>query len=359
MASPAGPGLLTSTAFPRLSTLASSTTFRKWSSSDQQALFRKSETRLLHTHTSLWNARVLTMAAARERARRVAEVKELLGDDLRQVLAVEGAESFFVDSNIRRYLEANDNDVVTAAALLQAAMVWREERDVHKVRARLVAVCATGRQPALSDLAHYESVCAEFMVGALTVFSKAKRGDLFSTNLLGRSDPLAGIRSVSGDIFDVFWIEWLESLNVQLTQLQHERDVAASSMAASAASSSGSRGGSGGAGPGGPPATTQTCTTTAATLSRLHLLLDFRDLGTAHLGGTCMSFFLQHIARGAWKCYPECIGSMYCTSTNWIFQGTLALIRPFAPQKVKFKCAERSAARRSPLSRHGARLCSP
>jgi len=39
---------------------------------------------------------------------------------------------------------------------------------LHSVRARLMEVCATGRQPALSDLTHYETVCAEFFVGAFS-----------------------------------------------------------------------------------------------------------------------------------------------------------------------------------------------
>ena len=294
---------------------------------------------------------------ARERARRVAEVKELLGDDLAKVLAREGAESYFVDSNIRRYLEANDNDAGTAAALLRAAMAWREERGLHSVRARLMEVCATGRQPALSDLTHYETVCAEFFVGAFSFFAKAKGGNLFDVNLLGRSDPVTAVRSVSGDVFDVFWIEWLESLNVQLTLLQRERDVAASSVppltgsSTSGGSASGVAGARPGAGAGGGASPAAPSSTTAATLSRLHLLLDFRDVSTAHLHNNCMRFFFQHITSGAWKYYPECIGSMHCSSGNWILHATIAIIGPFAPRKVSASVGRTSA-------HHGARSSS-
>ena len=152
-------------------------------------------------------------------------VKALLGADLVRVLAEEGAHSFFVDSNIRRFLVAHDNDVTAAGEHLRRTMEWRTRTRAHRTRMRFIQISAT-RQPALTDVVNYEAVCAEIFYGMCTTIFEAKDGNFIDFIALGRVDPLSAFASFSREQFDAFWFEWLESLNVQLTLRQSERDRA-------------------------------------------------------------------------------------------------------------------------------------
>ena len=237
-------------------------------------------------------------------------VKALLGADLEQVLAEEGVHSFFVDSNIRRYLSAHDNDVAIAAKHLRQTMLWRTRTRTHRTRMRFIQISAT-RQPAITDLVNFEEVCAETFYGACTTLLKAKDGNFIETLALGQVHPDRSLASMTGEQFDAFWMEWLESLNVQLTLRQSERDLV---CAASGESE-------------------------LATLGSLHFLLDFGGLGALHVAAarTSCAWFLAHVARGAWSHYPQCVGSFYCASPSAVWRMWHVLLSPFGPRNTMAK----------------------
>jgi hypothetical protein len=258
-------------------------------------------------------------------------VKRALGCELERVLAAEGAESYFVDSNLARFVEGHHFDVEKVAALLRETIAWRASIGAHAARVRLLRICAT-RAPTHADLSHYEHVCAHMMLGTKS-FLRTKRGDLLDIALLGRIEPSKAVRCVdhlSDTKFNVFWMEWLEQLNVQLTQLTRERArVRAVKAAEEEEGPHAERGGAGGG--------RSSKAATATELARLHTIVDMTGLGAAHMAPSAARFFVERISRVAERHYPECCATFYVVNQPWAFASAYALVAPFLPERTRAK----------------------
>ena len=250
----------------------------------------------------------------------LAALKASLGEDLACVLRSEGEDSYFCDSNLRRFLEGNDMAVAASAKQVRATIAWRSMTGCHAARLRLIAIDSSrnapgGRDMSLSDLSHYDH-CMEHMYVGAKKFLTAKDGNPLDISLLGRVEPVRAVAIVEHALFDINWMEFMEKMNVQLTRLTRDRTIEAEAAAAAAAAGA---------------------TAVLVPLAKMHVLLDMTGLGASHCKPSGCNFFIKNVSLVAEANYPECARGFWVVNNHWLFETAYAFCAPFFPPKTRLK----------------------
>ena len=260
-------------------------------------------------------------ADSTSRMEALAALKASLGEDLACVLRSEGEDSYFCDSNLRRFLEGNDMAVAATAKQVRATIAWRATMDCHAARLRLIAIDSSrnapgGRDMSLSDLSHYDH-CMEHMYVGAKKFLTAKDGNPLDISLLGRVEPVRAVAIVEHALFDINWMEFMEKMNVQLTRLTRDRTTEAETAAAAAAAGD--------------------ATAVLIPLAKMHVVLDMTGLGASHCKPSGCNFFIKHVSQVAEANYPECACGFWVVNNHWLFETAYAFCAPFFPPKTRLK----------------------